>query len=183
MKLRPSVFSFAATALVCAAQAKSPPPPAAESSGIPADIVAMLREHRGSWRSDGWIIEGEKRTPVKASWECKAAVNGLGNVCTWNHEWVDRPHDSALEIMGYDPRLKVLSITRVLDTGIIREPVAVTVRGNTMTVERKFTEDGKVRMVRNEIVVTKPGEWSQHISIDEDGKRVREITLSQRRVE
>ena len=53
----------------------------------------MLLEHRGEWRTDGWIIEGEKRTPVKAKWECKAAVNGVGNVCTWYHEWVDRPHD------------------------------------------------------------------------------------------
>ena len=83
----------------------------------------MLKEHRGEWRSEGWIIEGDKRTPLKGSWECKAAVNGLGNVCTWYHEWVDRPHDSALEIMGYDPRLKVLSITRVQDTGIVDEPV------------------------------------------------------------
>ena len=35
---------------------------------------------------------------------------------------------------------------------------------------------------RNEIVVTKPGQWAQHITIDADGKRVREITLTQRRV-
>ena len=47
--------------------------------------------------------------------------------------------------MGYDPRLKVLSITRVMDTGIVNESVAVTVRGNTMHVERQWTENGKVR--------------------------------------
>jgi hypothetical protein len=156
--------------------------PVANSTEIPADIVAMLKEHRGEWSSDGWIIDGEKRTPIKASWECKAAVYGFGNVCTWNHEWVDRPHDSALEIMGYDPRLKVLSITRVLDTGVINEPAAVTVRGNTMNVERRSTENGKLRVVRNEIVVTRPGEWSQQVTIDVDGKRAREITLTQRRV-
>jgi hypothetical protein len=155
---------------------------AKRSNDIPADILAMLKEHRGQWRSDGWIIEGEKRTPIKATWECKAAANGPGNVCTWNHEWVDRPHDSALEIMGYDPRLKVLSITRVFDTGVINEPGAVTVRGNTMTFERQLNENGKVRVMRNEIVVTKPGEWSQHVTFDLDGKRVREITLTQRRV-
>jgi hypothetical protein len=142
----------------------------------------MLVEHRGSWRSDGWIVQGVKRTPVKASWECKAAVNGLGNVCTWYHEWVDRPHDSALEIMGYDPRLKALSITRVQDTGIINEAVAVTVRGMTMTVERPITMDGKAATLLNKIVVTKPGEWSQHITIEADGKLVREIVLTQRRV-
>jgi hypothetical protein len=183
MTLRPMLFIFAATALLPTTHAESPsPPPAPKPLEIPADIVAMLKEHRGEWRSDGWIIEGDKRTPLKGSWECKAAVNGLGNVCTWYHEWVDRPHDSALEIMGYDPRLEVLSITRVQDTGVINEPVAVTVRGNTMNVERQFTENGKARVVRNEIVVTKPGEWAQHVTIDVDGKRVREITLTQRRV-
>ena len=109
-------------------------------------------------------------------------MNGIGNVCTWNHEWVDRPHDSALEIMGYDPRLNVLSITRVNDTGIIDEPAAVTVRGNTMTVDRQSTKDGKTGTFHNEIVVTKPGEWSQRFTFDVDGKRVREVTLTQRRV-
>jgi hypothetical protein len=178
MRLRPTLFSIAATALVSTTHAADPPAPPA----IPAEITAMLLEHRGEWRSDGWIIDGEKRTPVKASWECKAAVNGIGNVCTWYHEWVDRPHDSALEIMGYDPRLKALSITRVMDTGVIQEPVAVTVRGNTMHVEHQFNENGKVRVLTNDIVLTKPGEWAQHITIDVEGKRVREITLNQRRV-
>lgn len=188
MTLRPTLFLLAATALTPTTHAESPsapapPPPVASAPTIPADVVTMLKEHRGEWRSEGWIIEGDKRTPLKASWECKAAVNGLGNVCTWYHEWVDRPHDSALEIMGYDPRLKVLSITRVLDTGIIREPTAVTVRGNTMTVVRESTsEDGKPRVMRNEIVLTKPGEWSQRITFDQDGKRVREWNLTQRRV-
>jgi hypothetical protein len=177
MQLRPALFSIAATALVSTIHAADPPAPT-----IPAEITAMLLEHRGEWRTDGWIIDGEKRTPVKASWECKAAVNGVGNVCTWYHEWVDRPHDSALEIMGYDPRLKALSITRVMDTGVMQEPVAVTVRGNAMHVEREFNEDGKVRVLTNDIVVTKPGEWAQRITIDVDGKRVREISLNQRRV-
>lgn len=178
MRLRTSLWLFVAAAFVSITHAADPPAPPA----VPPEIAAMLLEHRGEWRSDGWIIDGEKRTPVKAGWECKAAVNGVGNVCTWNHEWVDRPHDAALEIMGYDPRLKVLSISRVLDTGIVNEPAAVTVRGNTMTVLRESTEDGKARVMRNEIVVTKPGEWSQHIAIVVDGKQVREITLNQRRV-
>jgi hypothetical protein len=172
-------FVFAATALVSTAHAADPPAPPA----IPAEITAMLLEHRGEWRSDGWIIEGDKKTPLKGSWECKAAVNGVGNVCTWNHEWVDRPHDAALEIMGYDPRLKVLKIQRVTDTGIMGPAVEVTVRGNTMTVVRESTsEEGKPRVMRNEIVLTKPGEWAQHITFDQDGKRVREWTLTQRRV-
>jgi hypothetical protein len=65
---------------------------------------------------------------------------------------------------------------------MVNESVAVTVRGNKMNVERQSTENGKLRVVRNEIVVTKPGEWSQRILIDVDGKRVREIALTQRRV-
>jgi len=178
MKLRSTLFVFAATAPVSATYAADPPAPPA----IPPEITAMLLEHRGEWRTDGWIIEGEKRTPVKASWECKAAVNGVGNVCTWNHEWVDRPHDAALDIMGYDPRLKVLSIARVTDTGVFNEPVAVTVRANTMTVDREITKDGKPATLHNKIVVTKPGEWSQRVTIEVDGKQVREITLNQRRV-
>ncbi len=183
MTLRPTLFLIAASALMAAAHAETPPSPsAAGAPAIPDDIVAMLKEHRGEWRTEGWMVDGDKRTPVKASWECKAAVNGLGNVCTWNHEWVDRPHDAALEIMGYDPRLNVLSITRVLDTGVINEPAAVTVRGNTMNVERTSSENGQVRVIRNEIVVVKPGEWAQQITVDVDGKRVREITLTQRRV-
>jgi hypothetical protein len=48
--------------------------------------------------------------------------------------------------------------------------------------DRQSIENGKLRVMRNEIVVTKPGEWSQRITIDVDGKRVREITLTQRRV-
>jgi hypothetical protein len=120
---------------------------------------------------------------MKASWECKAAVNGVGNVCTWYHEWTDRPHDAALEVMGYDPRLKVLRIQRVNDTGIMGPGAEVTVRANTMTMVREWTgEDGKPRLVRNEIVVTKPGEWSQHITMDEGGKRIREWKMTQRRV-
>ena len=169
-------FLLAASVLATATYAADPP-------AIPAEITAMLLEHRGEWRSDGWIIEGEKRTPLKASWECKAAVNGIGNVCTWYHEWVDRPHDSALQIMGYDPNLKVLKMQRVTDTGIMGQATDVTVRGNTMSVVRESkSEDGTPRVMRNEIVVTKPGEWDQRITFDEGGKRVREWRLTQRRV-
>jgi hypothetical protein len=171
-----SFLLFFAASMACQSAAPAGP------TEIPADILNMLNEHRGSWRAEGWIIEGGKSTPVKASWECKAALNGVGNVCTWNHEWVDRPHDSALEIMGYDPRLKVLKIMRVTDAGLMSPGADVMVRGNTMTVLREFNEDGKTGLVRNEIVVTRPGEWAQHVTIDLDGKRVREMKLTQKRV-
>ena len=42
--------------------------------------------------------------------------------------------------MGYDPRLKVLSLTRVLDTGVVNEPVAIKVQGNTMIVDRQISK-------------------------------------------
>jgi hypothetical protein len=179
MKLLSVSFLVVATALASTAHAADPPAPPA----VPAEITAMLLEHRGEWRTEGWIIEGEKRTPVKASWECKAAVNGVGNVCTWYHEWVDRPHDLALDIMGYDPAAKVIRLQRVNDTGITGPAAELTVRGNTMTVVRESkSEDGKPRVMRNEIVVTKPGEWDQHVTVDEDGKRVREWRMTQRRI-
>lgn len=179
MKLLNGLLLIAATALPVATRAADPP----ASPLIPADVAAMLLEHRGQWRAEGWDIEGEKRTPVTASWECKAAVNGVGNVCLWNHEWIDRPHDYALDIMGYDPKLNVLRMQRLNDTGILGAGADVTVRGNTMTVVREFPgEDGKTRVMRNEIVVVKPGEWNQVVTVDEDGKRLREWRLTQRRV-
>jgi hypothetical protein len=182
MELRATLFIFVATSMMSGSHAAEPASPPAAAPTIPAEITAMLLEHRGEWRSDGWIIEGDKRTPIKASWECKAALNGVGNICTWRHEWADRPHDAALDIMGYDPNLKVLRMQRVNDTGIMGSGAEVTVHGNTMTVVREFSADGKARVMRNEIVVTKPGEWNQHITFDEDGKRVREWTLTQKRV-
>jgi hypothetical protein len=179
MTVRSSLCLLAATAFACATHAADPP----AAPVVPAEINAMLLEHRGEWRTEGWIIEGDRRTPVKARWECKAAVNSVGNVCTWHHEWVDRPPDSAMDIMGYDPGRKVLRIQRVNDTGIMGPGAEVTVRGKTMTVIRESTgDDGKPRVMRNEIIVEKPGEWSQRITFDEDGKRVREWTLTQRRV-
>jgi hypothetical protein len=175
MSLRMSLALLLAAATPAQFAAAAPPQ-------IPAEIVAMLDEHRGSWRADGWINEGGKRTPVKATWECKAALNSIGNVCTWNHEWVDRPHDSALEIMGYDPRLNVLKVVRLNDTGIMTPGADVVVRGNTMNVVWESLEDGKTRVIRNEIVVVKSGEWQQRVTVDLDGKRLQEIILTQRRI-
>jgi hypothetical protein len=178
MKRLPRSCLLVAAALTAAVHAAEP----SALPVVPPEITAMLLEHRGQWRAEGWIIEGEKRTPVGATWECKAAVNGVGNLCTWNHEWTDRPHDAALDIMGYDPKAKVLRMQRVNDTGIMGPGAQVTVIGNTMTMVRESTsESGKPRVMRNEIVVTKPGEWRQLITFDEDGKRVMEWRLTQRR--
>jgi hypothetical protein len=148
---------------------------------VPPEIAAMLKEHLGKWRTEGqWISHG-KAQPTKASWQCKAAVDGIGNVCTWNHEWADRAPDSALEIMGYDRDRKTLSITRVTDGGFIHT-VAPTVRGNTMTVRWESVEDGKTSVGVNEIVVKAPGDWVQHMTIEVDGERTTEMNVTHHRV-
>lgn len=169
--------------MVAAPAAESPPPQASSTSPeIPADVVAWLEGQRGTWRSEGVIIKGGERTPAFATWECHAAVNGIGNVCTWNHEWIDRPPDSALEIAGYNPQLKQLSISRVTDNGILTEPVFVTVRGNSVNVERQMTEDGKPAILRNQVVVKSPDERSQRMWVEVEGKTVREFIITHRRV-
>lgn len=149
---------------------------------VPPEVAAMLKEHRGKWRTEGqWISHG-KAQPAKASWECKAAVDGIGNVCTWNHEWADRAPDSALEIMGYDPDQKALSITRVTDRGFIHTATPIIVRGNTMTRRWESNEDGKISVGVNEIVVKAPGDWVQHMTIEVDGKRITEMNVTHHRV-
>src|SRR5262245_25945549 len=116
-------------------------PPAAPA--IPAEYAAMLAEHRGSWRTEGWFEEGGKRTHSTATWTCAAAVNGPGNLCTWHHNWSDKPPDDVVEIMGYDARRGVLSITRITDLGFIRPPAEVTVKGKTMLGEWDSTHGGQ----------------------------------------
>ena len=159
-----------------------PSPSRTPTTEIPVDAVAWLQGQRGTWRSEGLIINGEKRTKAHATWECKAAANGIGNVCTWNHEWTDRPHDSALEISGYDPRLKMLSITRVSDNGIMGEAVTVTVRGNRVTAQRQMMENDKPAVMHNEVVAKSPDERSQRMWVEVDGKVVREFIITHRRV-
>ena len=147
---------------------------------VPADVVAMLKEHRGKWHADGqWITHG-KSEPTSATWECKAAAGGIGNVCTWHDVWADHTQ-SALEVMGYDSKLKTMSITRVMDDGFIRT-VTPTVKGNTMVVRWTSTEDGKTSVGFNEVVVKSPGHWEQHMTIDVDGKRVNEMRVTHTRV-
>jgi hypothetical protein len=167
---------LAVSAIIAAARSAEPAPE------IPADVVKWLEWQRGSWRSEGVIIKGEERTAAYATWECEAAVNGIGNVCTWNHQWTDRPPDSALEIIGYDPRLGMLSLSRVSDTGILGEPVTVAVRGNTVKAERQMTENGKPAVMRNEVVAKSRDERSQRMSVEVDGKVVREFIITHRRV-
>lgn len=176
MKAMPRCLLLALGAIAAAPRAAEPAPE------IPADVVTWLEWQRGSWRSEGVIVKGEERTPANATWECHAAVNGIGNVCTWNHEWTDRPPDSALEIIGYDPRLKMLSLSRVTNTGSLGEPVNVAVQGNRVRAERQFTENGKPAVMRNEVVAKSRDERSQRMSVEVEGKVVREFIITHRRV-
>src|SRR5215475_7910459 len=65
--------------------------PATGAPEVPPEIVAMLKQHLGSWRTEGeWIADG-KAEPTRATWECHAIGSGAGNVCVWQHEWSDRP--------------------------------------------------------------------------------------------
>lgn len=172
--LAAAVLGLAAVGSVAA---ESPPP----APQVPAEIIAMLEEHLGQWRTEGQITAEGKTQSANATWECKAAVGGIGNVCTWKHQWPDGSTDSALEIMGYDPALQTMTITRVDDKGLIGT-VEVTVRGKTMIVHRELKKDGKTTVISNEIVVKSPGEWVQHATTDVDGKRVGEMNNKHHRV-
>lgn len=175
MKASPRMIAFAILGISAGACAADAPPP------VPADIVAMLKEHLGKWRTESQLTAGGETKSAKATWECKAAAGGIGNVCSWQHEWPDGSTDSALEIMGYDPSTQSMSITRVDDQGRIGT-VAVTVRANVMTVRREVKADGRTTVISNEVVVKAPGEWVQHATTDVDGKRVGEMNNRHHRV-
>jgi len=180
MKTFNGKMAVAPLMLVAAASvaAVEPPPPTPQ---VPTEIAAMLKEHLGRWRTEGqWISHGKAQSAA-ATWECKAAVGGIGNVCTWHHEWSDRAPDSALEIMGYDEDLKMLSITRVGESGLIGT-ATTTVRGNTMIGRWESVENGKTSIGFNEIIVKAPGEWVQHMTIDVDGKRTTEMNTTHHRL-
>ena len=155
---------------------------AAESEPqIPADIAAMLKEHRGQWHGEGQWIENGKAETTKADWECKPAVGGIGNVCTWHDQWADGPPNLAMEVMGYDAEHRTMTITRVTDKGLLHT-VTPTVHGKTMIVRwTSKGDDGKTTVGFNEVIVKSSGYWEQHMTIDTDGKRVIEMKVTHRR--
>ena len=74
-------FRIAAISVVMAGGARaapSAPPPVGVT--VPAEIVAMLKEHRGRWRAEDVSPNRVEGKTMDASWECKAAADGLGNV-------------------------------------------------------------------------------------------------------
>lgn len=141
----------------------------------------MLKEHLGRWRSEGTFVIGGVSQPAKATWECAAAVKGIGVVCTWHHEWADGRADDAKEIIGYDPAIGALRTTRVTDRGIVTT-TTLTVRDNTMVDTWQSTQDGKPLVGSNRIVVVPGGNWTQHMSVDLDGQRVTQMDVTHYRV-
>ena len=111
-----------------------------------------------------------------------AAVKGIGNVCTWHHEWTNRPADSALDISGYDPVTKKLSTARLTDSGLLEAPIAIQVQGNTVRGSMQMTENGKPAVFNNEIVVKSRDERAQRMWVEVDGKLAREFIITHRRV-
>lgn len=87
-----------------------------------------------------------------------------------------------MDITGYDPGKKLLSIARVSDAGLLEEPVTIAVRGNTVSGERQMTENGKPAIIHNEIVVKSPDERAQRMYVEQDGKILREFIITHRRV-
>ena len=179
MNNRAGMVFVLACAMSAVASSAEPAAPVADKA-MPAEIAAMLKEHLGNWRTEGRSFDGVSSTAVEATWQCKPAVGGPGNVCTWNHKTPDLPPD-AIEIMGYDPNLKSMSITRLNDQGAINT-VNVTVRGNVMTRHWESTADGKTTSGALEIVVKSPGEWEQHITFETDGKRTGEWSIRHHRI-
>lgn len=108
------------------AHAQTPP------ADVPREIAAMLKEHLGRWRSEGTFSMNGVSQPAKATWECVAAVGGVGVVCTWIHEWADGRTDKALDVLGYDPVANAITGTRITDRGVVNPPTLLQVRGNTM---------------------------------------------------
>jgi hypothetical protein len=159
------------------AQAQGPP------ANVPPEVVAMLKEHLGKWRSEGTFSIGGVSQTAKATWECAAAVGGVGVVCTWHHEWADGRTDQALDILGYDPVANAITSTRITDRGFVNPPTTLEVRGNTMISTWAGEQGGKPLRGSNEIVVTPGGNWTQHMTVDVGGQRTTEMKMTHYRVQ
>ena len=166
-------------AFVASGSARAQGPPVS----VPQEIVAMLKEHLGRWRSEGTFSIGGVSQPAKATWECVAAVGGVGVLCTWHHEWADGRTDQALDIFGYDPVANAITGTRITDRGLVNPPTLIQVRGNTMISTWAGEQGGKPLRGSNEIVVTPGGNWTQHMTVDVGGQLITEMKMTHYRVQ
>jgi hypothetical protein len=172
-------FTLASALATAGAAARAQPPPAPP---IPAQIAAMLKAHLGKRRAEGTITANGQTQPAAATWECVAAVGGIGLVCTWMHEWPGGVRDRAVEIIGYDAATSSLRSARVTDRGIVTT-TTVLVQGNTMTVPLEGTQNGVPYTGLNVVSVAPGGDWTQQLTIDSGGQRVYEMKITHRRVE
>lgn len=179
MKMSSQKIVVMVVALVTTAFAHAQSPPA----NVPQEMVAMLKEHIGRWRSEGTFSIGGVSQIAKATWECVAAVGGVGVSCTWRHEWADGRTDQALDIIGYDPMANALTSTRITDRGFVNPPTILIVRGNTMISTWQGEQEGKPLRGSNEIVVTPGGNWTQHMTVDVGSQRITEMKMTHYRVQ
>jgi hypothetical protein len=174
----PRAAAVAAALLVLssnAARAQAPAP------AVPADVAAILHEHLGKWRSEGTITINGVTQSAKASWECSAAVDGPGVICTWTHEWPGGVTDRAVDLFGYDAAQNAMGGTRVTDRGIVTRSTTA-IEGNRMIARWEAVQDGKPLVGFNEILVTPGGDWSQHMAVDVGGQRVTEMKMTHHRL-
>lgn len=172
-----AVVMVAIFVAISSARAQGPP------ANVPQEVAAMLKEHLGRWRSEGTFSIGGVSQTAKATWECVAAVGGVGVVCTWHHEWADGRTDQALDVNGYDPEANAITNTRITDRGFVNPPNTLQVRGNVMISTWAGEQGGKPLRGSNEIVVTPGGNWTQHMTVDVDGQRTTEMKMTHYRVQ
>ena len=158
-----------------ASQVVGAPPP------IPGNILGMLKEHLGSWETSGYTRDEKGTTPVKATWSCRGVSGGPGLLCTWHHEWMDRPPDVEEEIIGFDRESGKLRFTRVHPDGSVQS-ILVDATGKSMDRRWEFQRDGQTAVGNNHIDVVAPGHWEQRMTIEVGGKQTWEMVLTQRRV-
>jgi hypothetical protein len=151
-------------------------------ANVRQEVVSMLKEHLGRWRSEGSFSIGGVSQPAKATWECVAAVVGVGVACTWHHEWADGRTDQALDIICYDPVANAITSTRITDRGLVNPPALIQVRGNTMISTWDGKQEGKPLRGSNQIVVTPGGNWTQLMTVDVGGQRTTEMKMTHYRL-
>lgn len=169
------------TAALIAAGAIAQPPPAPE---VPAEFAAAMAKHLGRWRTESSIVTNGSSAPAgTASWECVAAVGGVGVICTWLHEWPGGTTDRAVDLIGYDAASRTLTFTRVTDRGNAGV-VQVAVAGDTLVRRWEDTLDGKPLTGLNEIFMTASdgADWTQRVTVDVAGERVMDMRMEHHRV-
>jgi hypothetical protein len=150
---------------------------------VPADIAAALAEHLGKWRSEGTLVVNGVTVAAAATWECTAAVGGIGLICTWLHEWGGGASDRAVDLVGYDPASGTLLFTRVTDRGVASAG-SVTVSGLTLVRRWEGTQDGKPLVGRNEVHMAPGdgGDWTQRMTVEVGGETVTDMRITHHRV-